>query len=32
MSLPDDLELALELAELADRITLERYQASDLLV
>src|SRR5436305_2875980 len=29
---PDDLALALELAEIADSITLERYQAGDLRV
>jgi histidinol-phosphatase len=29
---PDDLELALELANIADAITLERYRASDLVV
>jgi histidinol-phosphatase len=29
---PDDLALALELADLADAITLERYRASDLVV
>jgi histidinol-phosphatase len=29
---PDDLELALELADLADAITLERYRAGDLVV
>jgi histidinol-phosphatase len=32
MSLPDDLELALALSDIADEITLERYQASDLVV
>ena len=30
--MPDDLALALELADLADAITLERYRASDLVV
>ena len=29
---PDDLELALELADVADRITLERFRADDLVV
>lgn len=30
--MPDDLALALELADLADAVTLERYRASDLVV
>lgn len=29
---PDDLELALELADVADRITLDRFRAEDLVV
>ncbi len=32
MSLPDDLQLALELADRADAMTLERYGAEDLVV
>ena len=32
MSLPDDLTLALELADLADELTMQRYRATDLVI